>query len=120
MSFPFACVFKTEISTKLFQRKGFSSKLGPSKRNKIGMCGQKSFTPQKVAPIFSTSKRLSDFHGKMKKFPFLQNFNFKPHDENCLSLCVVPLQEDAFENNGHEQARLFVKSLDASFRNTWR
>ena len=57
-----------------------------------------------------------DVHGKKRNFIFCKILNFKPHDENGLSLWCGSTRKDGLENNGHEQARLFMKSFDASFR----
>ena len=52
-----------------------------------------------------------------RKISFFANFEFfKPHIENDLSLWCGSTRKDVLENSGHEQARLFTKSFDASFR----
>ena len=90
-SFAFAfCVFKIEISTKLFQRKGFSSiRLGSSKKETIlGTCvwTKKFYPPKRCFVFFSYFKTLLCIF-MARNYPFLRkNFNFKPHIETCLSL----------------------------------
>ena len=60
--------------------------MGSSKRNNIGTCVDKNFLlPKRLLHFshFETSLRIS----KTKwNSIFWQNFNFKLHDENCLSL----------------------------------
>ena len=90
-SFAFAfCVFKIEISTKLFQRKGFSSnRLGPSKKKQYWglVCGQKNLPPKTLFHFFfSTLKRHYVFSWQEIPLFCAKNFNFKPHNETCLSL----------------------------------
>ena len=64
---------------------------------------------------------------RLPRFFFYFNFSinffaklliFKPHNENGLSLWSGSTRKHALENNGHVQAQLFMKSFDASFRNT--
>ena len=56
--------------------------------------------------------------GKREISFFAKILIFKPHNENGLSLWSGSTRKYALENNGHVQAQLFMKSFDASFRNT--
>ena len=79
----------------------------------------KRFYPPKDCFPFLTSKRLHWFAWQKKRnLIFCKIWIFKPYNENGLSLWCGTTEKDALENNGHEQARLFAKSFDASFRNT--
>jgi len=41
-------------------------------------------------------------------------------EEKVWSFWLVPKRQDVLDNHGHEQARLFMKTLDASFQFRWR
>ena len=41
-------------------------------------------------------------------------------EQKVRSFWLVPKEQDVLDNHGHEQARLFMKTLDASFQFRWR
>ena len=83
-SFPFAfCVFKNRNFDKIIS----TSKIGPFKKKQYwDLCGQKLFASKRLFHFFYFETPLRISKTKWRNSLFLQNSNFKPHDENCLSL----------------------------------